>query len=212
MKELRFYKLTNSLNTTVVGHVKQLEAPVLKKYNPKSLYNFHNLNSTQFMEENPELDVFKLFSSSKKTDFLSSQLSPSIGFFISDKIVDLLNGFKIVGSKIYKVEIFTSDEKETLTDYNFLHLIDDYNNIDYSKSLFVDFSEDKEVSIDANQGIHLPPLVEPKKFFFNSSPDIFRLPYDTSVLISSSLKEKFERDNVSGIELQPFSDVQFYTE
>jgi hypothetical protein len=208
MKQIKLYFIRNETNSNIIGHFQQLEAPVGKKYNPKSKYNFHELDSRKFMDSNPELDIFGLHKYSEVTDFLGSHLAPRIGFFFNDKVKKILEAHIIKGGRIYEVEI---QAKAEVLSYYFLHLIHDYYEIiDFPKSKFENFVTNEKVSFDTEQE-EISPYIKPKEIVFKNVPDIFRAPYDINVLISENLKDVFVSNNIKGINIEEYKYIKFYT-
>jgi hypothetical protein len=207
MKQIQLYFIRNETDTSIIGHFQQLEAPVGEKYNPKSKYNFHELDSRRFMDSNPELDVFGLHKYSEITDFLGSQLAPRIGFFLNEKVKKILESFVIVGGRIYEVNI---QAKPDVLSYYFLHLIHDYYGIiDFPKSKFENFVTNEKVFFDTKQE-EIGPFIKPKEIVFKNVPDIFRAPYDINVLISENLKDAFVSNNIKGISIEEYNYIKCY--
>ncbi|WP_299460876.1 DUF1629 domain-containing protein [uncultured Microscilla sp.] len=210
MKKVDYLLLKHSTNLKEIGFWEQLDVPE-EYYNVPN--NFKILEYDKFPEVSPNLENFRLREKANLTDCLSSFMpTPSIGFFISKKFQGLFNDFLLEGIRFYPTTIMKADGT-TIDSYSFLHVVDQYHdNINYEKSVFVDFSEDDEPEVDIKEEdkIFLPDCVEPRKIILKNEVDLFRCPYDTSTLVSTKLKSTIEQEGITGVEFDDRVGIEFY--
>ncbi|WP_299466026.1 DUF1629 domain-containing protein [uncultured Microscilla sp.] len=210
MKKINYYSISYSTNIKEIGTWKQLDPPS-EYYNVPN--NLKTLETREFPKTTPNLKGFTLKNKAVLTDCLSPFfLDPSLGLFISKKFLELINLYKLEGTKTYPTTIITFDDL-VIDSYSFIHVIHQYyQNIDYEKSIFVDFSEDDEpeVKIDEENKVFLPDCVEPRKIVLKTKIDLFRQPYDVSILVSEDLRKAIETEGITGVEFDDRIGTEFY--
>lgn len=210
MKQINYLLLKQSTNLKEIGFWEQLDVPK-EYYNVPN--NFKILEYDKFPTVTPNLENFRLREKAKLTDCLSSFMpTPSIGLFVSKKLQNLVSNFLLEGIKFYPSTIVKTDDT-TIDSYSFLHVVDQYHgNINYEKSIFVDFSEDDEPEVDIKEEdkIFLPDCVEPRKIVLKTKIDLFRQPYDVSILVSEDLRKAIEAEGITGVEFDNRIGTEFY--
>lgn len=204
-----YYELSDNAETSKVGAVPQLEAPVLSRYEPGAANNFHNLNPRAFIDD-PNVNVFKLRKRAKRTNILTSQLMPAIGMFVDAKTKSLLEQFHVMNGRFYPADIYSADEKEIIKNYFFFHLIVcDKSLIDYDHSLFVDIRNSAKPVEDKS---NLTMWDIPKEIFLTRNDlDMFRIPFSIYPMLSERLRDALINEKISGISLQAGTNIRLFT-
>jgi len=218
---MEFYNLNNAVTRKKVGRYMQTKGFVegYDQYGPNSMWK---LNDEEFPNFVPDLR-FDLEKTAKLTDVVSASNISARGFLINEKVKNIFESCKLPDHRYYDATI---NAKGEIHKYYWLHLLcNDLSLIDFPNSSFylssffdnqgyvpvlsVDdyFSKKKEkrelkgddfLFIFADK-IKLLPTDD--KFDLIVFPYIFslRLRY----LISSELKEKLEKEKVTGIDIEP---------
>lgn len=212
MKKIIYYRMRLSKESEIVGAYPQLDVP--QKYF-KIPNNFETLSSRIFPEKSPNLENFIFKRGSKLTDLLSSYLPDvDIGVFVNQKFKDLISNFYIKNSQFYNCSLIADNKKLAdqlaINPYFFLHVIYVNEIVDFSKSVFEDLKTNQMINIDKEE--EMSPFLYPVKLLLKETPDLFRSPFNITLLVSESLKKAIEEANISGISLKEYKSNEFYIE
>lgn len=211
MKRVNYYKISNTTVSSEIGVWPQLDVP-REYYDIPN--NFKILQYKEFPECKPNLDGFRLRFGSILTDVLSADMINFSGMFVSSKFKSLVEQAKVQGGRFYKVVLDSEEPPESygdkLNQYYFFHLIDvGPNLIDYEKSEFRNILKNNQiVKISSHDNYH--PTKQPKKLILKYCPDILRRPYSIETLISESFLERIKTESITGLEIEPYTWVEFY--
>lgn len=196
------YSIMPSTDSKIVGVYPQLEAP--KNYFNES-NNLTTINNQKLCDVSPNLEKFLLKNRAKVTDILRAELlDPSLGMFVNDKFISLLNPKKTNYMSTYPSTILQSKEK-IFSNYFFLHLINNFSDyIDFNTSLFYHLTTKESIKL-TNEISQLPPLVRVKQLAMSNVPQIFRLPSLVNIFISEDFKNQIEMEKINGLLIEEFN-------
>jgi hypothetical protein len=93
-----------------------------------------------------------------------------------------------------------------------MHIIDATNIIDFTKSLFIDLLDgDKGTFLIKSYKEYLETnktrkqLLTPQKLVILEELGIFTTPFDTSIIINEKVKVELEENNITGIDIKPYT-------
>ncbi|MDR6919747.1 imm11 family protein [Chryseobacterium sp. 2987] len=207
LKKLVYYALHSATESEKVGSWPQLEAS-RGYYKVKN--NFVTLDNREFPDETPNLDTFTLKRIARQTDVLSADmLHSSIGIYVSDTFKNLVKKYDILNFRFYDCQLAVPDpsyktKKTEQLPFNFLHLIDRKDNIDFTQSVFWDLKEEKLITVDHVE--QLPMFNFRRKLVLKKAPDLFREPFSIGVLVSERLKIAMEEAGITGIWFEEFNN------
>ena len=117
----KYYKIENKIDTDEVGRnissqtdglVGKITFNINHSYR---IFSHHNLPE-QFIPN----ETIKLANSAKQTDFISTGLISGYGFIISERVKNVLEQFKLVQHKFYRIPLVHKQKK--LDGYYWLHM------------------------------------------------------------------------------------------
>jgi hypothetical protein len=172
-------------------------------YNNSNRPDFKKLNTDRFPESDLALNDFIYSPKATKTDVLSSNdLSFKIGIFINSKVKKVLAPYFNEYLKDYPIKINADN-------LFFIHIIDCYSNINYARSVFQDELNDRsEVQFSCFEEYCSKlgdTFITAKKICLKKKLDLFRLPFDTAIIVSEQLKNEIENAKISGITIVPYT-------
>lgn len=168
----------------------------------------------------PLLDMplrYKLNKGAKLTNCLSQGAIISPGLIVDDKIKSILDSYKLMAHKYYKIELM--DELSTFNlSYYWIQLNESlFNEIDYVKSKFVEYhlaekigdvkinSYSDYLELRKTKGWRCSIDAKEIRLKFNSPLvdwDLFVLrPFSNEIFISKRLKDAFELNGITGIDI-----------
>ena len=214
---LNYYNISHITDAKKVGayeQIKGLSKPLTKEI--VDGFGSLQLHRREFPEPLPDFTKFVLAEEAVLTDVVSFKyLSMAAGFLCSDKCRDVLTRFEVGDSRFYESKIldYSSEHK-----YQFCHVIESSDYIDFSDSLF-----GKTTLLGRSKGD--PLKVYSKEEYHNTNfhiqqnepgmklaqleiallreIDLIRLPGSPLLFVSEKLKEELEREGVSGIKFTP---------
>lgn len=210
-----FYKLSQSLDTNVIGKVRDTQVSCWTPLQMRMLTTPWHLFSS------PNIQKFELEKHAKLTDSLYCfGLSSYNNFLVSQKFKNLLERHHLMGHQF--IESIVYGHKNITYKYYFFHSSDMHlpELVDYQKSTFYstewlnnntrkpitlqNFEEYKYLmSLDkeAKMGYHLDQIALSESF--DHELDLFNLfPLDFDCYISERLKNAFEEENITGVEFE----------
>lgn len=171
-------------------------------------------------QEYPQVDFkfyFKKLKSAKKTSFMS--FMPNLKharFLVHKKILELFNSFNVQKHKNYEAVIYDSPTENLDSDYRLFYcVLQDWNVIDFEKSLFISggFGNNPKIEHkfkDENDMRKFNGIAKVKKLAlsksFDTSLDFFHTRLG-GLFVSEKLKLALEENNATGIRFNKEVDV-----
>lgn len=219
-----WYRLRNEVDRSIMGDYPQTEEYVNEAL--IFLNEIKDLLFTDHLEGEYTVNYIRLKPKTILTDFISCSKHQNSGLIISKKVYDILNGFKIYNCKFYDTVL---QNKKNEFHYYFMRLagnLTDY--IDFDKSVFRIHKNGKVVKefkciskqdyydkrIRQSKDDVINPIY-PHEIYFH--PDFYKLNYDgillgdlnsTAILINEKVKEKLEKENITGMIIEPFEMIK----
>ncbi len=202
-----YYSIENAHTSKTGNHPQlQLKSDTYKK-NPSP--DFKKIAHDQIADSNLDLNCFEFSPNAIATDILSSDvLTKNYGLFINNKAFQIINNLSNPNIKFHPLRIGGYD-------YHFMQIIDVSNIIDFTQSLFIDIlAPDKGTFSIKSYNEYLETnksrtqFYEPTKIVLQEDHDIFRTPFDISIIINETLKTELEEKHISGVDIQPYSNIE----
>lgn len=175
-------------------------------------------------------DFYTHHSSKVLDDFMiapTGDLSPHFGFFISPKAKEILTEYALPNHKYYPVNII---HKDITSPYYFLLIAIDNQPIIYNLSVFINrYQKTQPLTIDSFEKTlmrcfgnpYFPEIQESKKLrddvrekkiiLFNEL-DIYKEIFGIDFFFSENLKQRIEKEGLTGLEFKEQSKIEFYLE
>lgn len=203
-----YYSLNSTAKPEISGSYPQI---ILKDsvFRDNKTPDYKQLSQKTKINNKINLDDFTLHTKSKVTDILSSDiLSEKLGLIINHKTYLIFEQF---------LNEFTSDFPMSIKNmsYHFIHVVFCTSNIDFSKSVFIDMvnqnKPEKVKNLDEYYKRLNETYLKPQKIRLINNYDIFRLPFDRSIIISERFKDKLINNSVTGIEIKSYTNFDITT-
>ncbi|UXE68834.1 MAG: hypothetical protein KA713_09770 [Chryseotalea sp. WA131a] len=185
----------------------------------------HSMSPWEFPGFTPKLH-FELVKTAKLTDVLSQASISASGLLVNNKVREILSQFKLMRHKFYEASIILPKTRETLN-YYWLHLCQPELTLylDYDKSIFCEtewtfrkevielnsyehYKELKSKDIQAKFGVKVDEIFVTEKF--DKDLDIFTfLPFSKPKIVSSTIKDAFDKNKVTGVEYEEAREIKF---
>ncbi|MTI21817.1 hypothetical protein E1176_12365, partial [Fulvivirga sp. RKSG066] len=199
---MNYYEVHRESDMKISGSLSQIDEAVrLLPRKERSVYL--TLNRREWPDPMPDLDIFKLHKNAKLTDVLSSTFtSGAVGLVVNQKVKDIINRCEVESTKVFPTRIFSYDEQNEYNYFLFYILesrdVVDFPNSQYYRTNYLGDKRYKKVNpksveefyelySNGDEGIVSPATI---KLF--KTPDLFRLPWGVSPLISENLKNQLE--------------------
>ena len=157
-------------------------------------------------------------------DFMeTSDVNRSFGFFVSPRLKDIISEYDLSDHRYYPVNLKFENK---LHPYYFLLISSENNGVNYPKSKFVDwYDEDKVIPINKYEDLLKENInsennrkfwsvkeVEENIIVFDKKLDIYQALTITnsSFYFSERLKERLEKEGITGMWLHPTDTPEFY--
>jgi hypothetical protein len=215
---VNYYKIWNSGDINEIGHYPQTK--LNDGYNP-TLPNSHwQVEANKFPDFTPNYEL-KLYKNAFPTDYLDADSKPT-GIFISRKLKELIQNFRLPPHKFYKIDVFQNEKK---LDYYWLHyIVDDFwEYVDLEKSTakvyhLVNKKYSEIIPITSLNKIEDMKSNLERGFKLALDKIIFKaeLPYDLfkisniiyePVIISELLRDEMRNHKITGFEAKIFTPI-----
>ena len=109
---MNFYKLNNSVDPNVTGHVPmQIEDWVEEGYNYLAPYSYRNIPSSGRIEYEVRFPIFKLRNEAKQTDFLQNVHASDRIRLLSPKAKEVLEKYSLDATQWYPIKVLHRNRK-----------------------------------------------------------------------------------------------------
>lgn len=224
MRKLNYYEISYSVDKKVTG---SKDSQIINFIDPEnnnpermSTYSYVGLDHI-----NPNLDFSKFKADGKAimTDVLSSNFFSSY-LIISERFKNFLEEFDLSNIRFLEITVTKNNEKYT---YYIVSCIEDVEIVNFSQSTFIgdnsspalrkggdviktdsydDYSK-KATDIWYEKGFGF--VLVPIKVALNYNSDMVKFPLGTGLLTSEKVKEKIEKEKLTGVVIQK-SDIEFF--
>lgn len=210
---MKYYQLTHSTNSKEVGVFEQIQELIIPY--TKDLIDWFGvleLSRKTFLDAMPPLNKFKLSDTAGLTDILSFKyFSTNIGFLLNKNVKQILDDCLIFNYKYYNAVIHLGNIKES---FFLFHIIEgdsyiDFLNSEFYYTNFIGMKKDGPIEIksfdDFNLKNHQMQIEKPgtllsfTKVCLKDKVDVVRLPGNPRIYFSEDLKDKFEKNKVTGL-------------
>lgn len=203
---MKYYKLIHSDTPKSVGIFPQIIS-YYTKYNKLTLDDKINLRIDVFKKFDKELPYFKLDKKAKLTDILSVVLFIAHISLVNEKLLKILKEFNLF--KFQAIPITVIDKNELLHSYtaiNPMEYHDEYLAIEDCE--FNSFGEELTFKSYSDFASY-PSILWPVKLIFREIPKedffVFKNVSIVKPIISQRLKDKLEKENISGCYFEEIS-------
>ncbi len=205
-----YFRLSVSNDSSIMG----VSYPQIPKLDPKS-----KLSSSEFrfpnnvnLPDHVPMDMFLAKSGAKRTDFMSSDLLKTNGFFISERLSEILRTCFIRKGSFLNVEVNKNYDGFKL---QFVNLVEDGDIINFRISKFkkksLNSSTSQETSflnydhyekeVQRTFEEQLDYRIYPSELYLNHYADLFHLPLSNIFMISKSCLEILYRNEIVGYDI-----------
>lgn len=223
MKKVNYYHFSPSIEPKIIGNINdseyntQVDNFVDPENNDENRFDLYKgFNYYEHISKELDLTKFKTHNKTKMTDSMSTRFFSTDGFFISNKLSKLLNGFNLENNQLLDCVITNNDQKHN---YYLLSFLDAKDIFDYKKSTFGIVSDldkiDKDVELKFNNFEELKnkkkelyfetngeSRVAPLKITLTKKIDLFKSSLDKSILVSERLKNDIEKNKITGFDFK----------
>jgi hypothetical protein len=224
---MKYYKLSCATATKETGSVFPQIDKLPINYDENASNSIYALGKciAEFPKFEPNLERFRVNGRAKMTDLMSNSFLNAQGFFVSNKLKNILDNHFIMSHNFYKSSLIL---RENLMDYYWLHIllvpeIDLTEFIDYSlskfyiledyftisndiiilskqdyvdkKALFNSQNPNKNISIRSKELYFLPNSIEKLDFFKIGS-------FDSDFYVSESFKNEIVKEKITGCKIE----------
>ena len=208
---MQYFILKTTANPAVVGAIPQLHDFQSERDYDRNYSRIYK----EFLSDDLCMTDFKMQDEAIKTDFLSASYLGLNGFFVSERLREILAEFLIPNSKFFAGTFYHRGKACPLYFLQILELED----FDFGDSVYVvkgaqteEFRAESLAALrikqsELNRAPRRPRLV-PKRIKMRVCPDLMKVPLSSDFLISERLSERLDKESVTGHRLKKIREYE----